>query len=165
MHKKQILFVLLIGLGSGTSYAQSINPFVIASAGGHGNSTTQQLSWTIGEPIIATQTSTSNILTQGFHQTNLVVNSIFQLSESVKIQAFPNPTTQSITIALPNNKEKEDLSIQLLDLTGKQLKQQTLLANDSQSHLNLENYPSGIYLISIQNSKNQVITTHQIIKK
>jgi len=154
-----------VGLSSGISYAQSTAPSVIASSGGYGSGATHQLSWTIGEPIIATQTNTSTILTQGFHQTNLVVSSIFQRNELVQIKAFPNPTTQYITVTIQDNRDKDDLNIQLLDLAGKQLKQQKLLTNDSQYELDLENYPSGTYLISIQNSKKQVTNTYKIIKK
>lgn len=165
MQKKIPILGLLVSLLVSTNYAQSTAPTVIASSGGHASNATHQLSWTIGEPIITTNGTGNHVLTQGFHQSNLSVNSIFKLNNAIDAKAYPNPTNQQINITIQNNQSAEDLTITLLDLKGVQLKQFTLPSGEQQQAINLEHYPSGVYLIRLQNSKNQTTNTFQIIKK
>jgi hypothetical protein len=68
-------FLFFLGLsGVGWVQAQSLSPEVVATAGDHFATSTAQLSWTLGEPVIETFTdAAATQLTQGFHQTNLMV--------------------------------------------------------------------------------------------
>jgi hypothetical protein len=58
------LFVFL----TGSSHGQSLTPVVYSTAGGYYTSSNASLSMTVGEPVIETYTSSSNILTTGFQQ-------------------------------------------------------------------------------------------------
>ena len=78
MKKLPLLFLGLIL--NCLTFGQSISPEVIASSGDHFTGTDAQLSWTIGELVIDTYTNGSTQLTQGFHQTNLIITNVEVLS-------------------------------------------------------------------------------------
>ena len=65
------LFVGLVIITLNTN-AQTLSPFVISSTGS--SSTSNELSWTVGETFTETFTSGNNILTQGFQQPELQLN-------------------------------------------------------------------------------------------
>ncbi|MFC2176342.1 hypothetical protein ACFLR1_05175, partial [Bacteroidota bacterium] len=67
----KFLTTLAVMLAPVVGMSQSISPEVIASAGGHFDNGTTQLSWTLGEVAIDTYDNGTNIITQGFHQTQL----------------------------------------------------------------------------------------------
>jgi hypothetical protein len=70
MKKKLYFLSLLIGM---SLQAQSIERQVIGSSGTSFSNASVQLDFTVGELVVSTLTDGSTILTQGFHQTNLLV--------------------------------------------------------------------------------------------
>jgi membrane-bound inhibitor of C-type lysozyme len=60
------LFTIFAGI---TATAQQ----VVASSGNSATAGGYTVAWTLGEPVIETLSGSNNILTQGMHQTNLVV--------------------------------------------------------------------------------------------
>ena len=97
----------------------------IASSGDHFTGTNAQLSWTIGETMIETFGNGSNQLTQGFHQTNLMVTAVEDLSESFQVSVFPNPATDVLNIEW--SEISDPLTLTLYDATGKLLLRQKAL--------------------------------------
>src|SRR4030043_290832 len=98
-HLPSIFYVLcqllLIFLGTGIAKAQQ----VVSTAGSHSGNGTVQLSWTIGEPVISTFNNGSNILTQGMHQSKLLIDAIEEIELSgLIISAFPNPTNEFVNL-------------------------------------------------------------------
>lgn len=65
--KKLILIILLIGLIN-KNKSQSIQPYVINSAGGGGVVGNVQLYYNVGETFVSTLDNSTNIITQGFLQ-------------------------------------------------------------------------------------------------
>ena len=117
--KTQLLTASFLSLCMGVS-AQSISPEVIASSGEHFEAGNAQLSWTIGEPMIETYTAGSNMLTQGFHQTELMITSIEEENTpNLQVDVYPNPVRENVNIDLKGN--EEELQMDLYDMKGKQL--------------------------------------------
>ena len=67
MIKKTLLIITAVAFTT-FSFSQQISRHVVASGGVYATSSGYSLSSTIGEPMVATFTSASNVLTQGFQQ-------------------------------------------------------------------------------------------------
>ena len=159
--KKPLLFFLGL-LFCSLGYSQSVSPEVTASAGEHFTGTNAQLSWTIGETMIETYDNSSNQLTQGFHQTNLMVTAVEDLAESFQIKVFPNPATDVLNIEW--SEISEVLSLTLYDATGKQLLRQKALDQTMTKTLDLTAYAAGSYLLYLSNPDGKTIKTFKILK-
>ena len=159
--KKPLLFFLGL-LFSSLGYSQSVSPEVTASAGDHFTGTNVQLSWTIGETMIETYVNGSNQLTQGFHQTNLIVTAVEDLLESFQIKVFPNPATNILNIEW--SEISDPLTLTLYDVTGKQLLMQKIVDQAMSKTLDLTTYAAGGYLLSLSNPDDKTIKTFKILK-
>ncbi len=65
---KKTIFILILAYLPIAVFSQSIQPFVINSAGGEGSVGGTQLYFNVGEPVISTISNSNNIITQGFLQ-------------------------------------------------------------------------------------------------
>jgi hypothetical protein len=98
-----LLLWLLIGYAS--LPAQSIQPSVIASAGGSYANDHLQLDWTLGESVIETVAGGGFILTQGFHQPDVLHVSTLEIQDLGTLSLFPNPARDilHVTVDMKNN--------------------------------------------------------------
>ena len=142
--------------------AQSVTPEVIASAGEHFDNGTTQLSWTLGEVMIDTYDNGSNILTQGFHQTNLTVTTIDEAVSDIRLNLYPNPTSEFLNIELGNN--EKDINLQMYDMSGKLMHKDVINAYDTKYVLPMQSVATGKYLIQMQSEDGKMNTTHQVVK-
>jgi len=155
---KKLLLLIWILLLASTTFAQE----VVSSAGKTEQNSGYEVSWTIGEPVINTLSTGSAILTQGFHQSKLVITKIDQLADLKElITVFPNPTHQFALVRfnqLPANK-----SYQIFDLSGKILEAKPINAKDTQ--IDLTGFANGSYLLKIIHGENRSLQTFKIIKQ
>ncbi len=157
--KRTLLFFLSLVISS-WGYAQSVSPEVTATAGDHFTGADAQLSWTVGELMIETYDDGSNQLTQGFHQTNLVVTSVKDLEEKIQVKVFPNPTTDMLSVEV--RELADPLSFSLYDVDGKQLLLQKTF-NESKT-IDLTSLAAGTYFLQLSNEENKTIKTFKILK-
>jgi hypothetical protein len=141
---KALLASLLILIYT-SNYAQSNDLVVIGSAGNSTISGNYQLSWTIGELIINTGITSNSILTQGFHQSNILISLI---DENNKINAiiYPNPATNEIVISI-GEEYLINATYRLQDSLGKLLLERKITSKES--ILSLESMPSASYYIQV----------------
>lgn len=149
---KSILFTLTF---FSTSYF--LGQEVISPSGNAYNNSGVHLYWTIGETVTTTEDDGNNIITQGFHQPQVTISTIKE-STNTTFTVYPNPTTNYFTIEADN---KVNFSVFLTDLNGKNI--QSFLLNELTTQINIEEYPAGIYLLTIK--ENEAINTYKIIKK
>lgn len=142
--------------------AQSIEPQVIASAGEHFDNGTTQLSWTLGEVVIDTYDNGTNILTQGFHQTELTVTSIEEVLSNISLNMYPNPTSELLNIELGNN--EADINLQLFDMGGKLVYSDKIEAYQTKFVLPMNTVATGNYLVQMQSVDGKMNTTHKVMK-
>lgn len=160
--KKIKLSLLGVGL-TATVQAQSVSPDVIASSGDHFEASGVQLSWTIGESIMETVESGSNIITQGFHQTNLMVTDVEEQNLSdIGVNVFPNPTVDQLTVALKNNSQV--LNLELYDMSGKQLARERIGAAQDRIQLDFSSYAAAYYLLKVYSKDGEVNNNYKIQK-
>ena len=151
--KRELIFIVIMGFCI-AGFSQE----VVSTGGGQSESNEYQLSWTIGEPVISTFTATGNILTQGFHQTKLIVTPISSLVQDLKIKVYPNPTTQKVFIDVGL---QQNFHYELYNAGGELLKKNTLEL--AINEINTEAFANGTYYIKIHD-KHSLIRTYKLVK-
>ncbi len=151
INKKQILTVATV-LGALGVQAQAISPSTLNASGGSKEIAGSVYEYSIGEMVLVhTASSTNLIVTQGLLQ---------PMEESVGIAemilpdnaltVYPNPS-QDILYIQPNLSGSGTLTLILSDITGREMKQQSVAiqtGNEKQS-LNLQAFASGSYLLNV----------------
>lgn len=145
---------------------QEIKQQVVASAGGFDVSgdNSISLSWTLGELVIATVESSSGdiVLTQGFHQSKLVIDMIQKNPElGVEVTVFPNPTSELVNINFSAPLVGET-DIYLNSADGRLVYSGKVLPGDLLKQINIQQYTSGTYILRIQNGIR--INIYKVIK-
>jgi hypothetical protein len=69
--------------------------------------------------------------------------------ENIDIKIYPNPSDGRFTIVLPPNR-KEDATIQLFDLTGKEMMSRIVKSSEDQLKINQTEFSNGTYLLSVR---------------
>jgi len=69
------------------------------------------------------------------------------------IELFPNPANDFIILKMPG--EIHNSTVDILNIQGKIIKSLTVTKN--QNKLNINQFPSGIYLVRIQSNENQIL--------
>ena len=160
MFMKKIILFLLAWPAFNFSIAQSILPEVISSTGQSFNNGSSQLDFTMGEVTTSTFNDGSTILSQGFHQPNLLITSIISTETNYTVAVFPNPTSEFLQLHF--DKLNQILVIDLYSGEGKLLQSQKVSTTIT-LELNMSTYASGTYLLSVKDESSKV-KTYQIIK-
>lgn len=135
---------------------------VVAPAGGYYESANMSVSWTLGELAIETFQEGDYILTQGFHQTELLVVSVDELpANDLEIIAHPNPVSHRLNIKVENEVSSR-VTYQLYDISGRLLAADQLQGQSDA--LSFENHEDGIYFLKVS-VDNQVVKTFKVVKQ
>lgn len=154
--KKLLYIFILFAFGAN---AQSISNQVISSYGLSASTGTAQTDVTIGEPIIATVSDGNNTLTQGFHQTKLIVTAINENKTTNTYNFYPNPVNETLNFS---NTDSETVKVQLFDVAGKLLWSKQNVVNNEQ--INFNDKPKGTYIIKVTDNKNYELKTIKVVK-
>ena len=156
--KKLIYIFILFTFGAN---AQSISNQVISSYGLSAVNGSAQTDVTIGEPVTATVSDGNNTLTQGFHQTNLVITTIKENETTNNYQFYPNPVNEALNFSY-NNTTNEPVTLYLFDVNGKLLWSKQNITDNEQ--INFNDKTKGTYLIKVTDNKNNEIKTIKVVK-
>ncbi|HRS70035.1 MAG TPA: T9SS type A sorting domain-containing protein, partial [Bacteroidales bacterium] len=114
-----------------------------------------------GEPVIETYSNGNAILTQGFQQSNYIINSINNLTaDAFQINIYPNPSTDFINIDF--SQKPTCLYIEMFDLLGKQILKKELV--NLNEYIDLTNLAASEYFLKITTKEGKIIKTCKIIK-
>jgi hypothetical protein len=149
--------ILSIALMPVCSFAQSVSPDVISTAGTSFNDGTSQLDWTLGEPVTSTFTSGTDELTQGFHQPEMIVTAIGE-TVNTAVSVFPNPTQNLLNVKIT---DPAKTIVELYTVEGKLL--QSKIAVNTDVLIDMSNYTSGNYLLVVKEDKGKT-NTYKISK-
>ena len=163
----KILLLLTGSLCFGfSSYSQLDNHNVVSAGGGTYKGSDISLDWTLGETFITTEGTGDLLLTQGFHQPNLIIKevlpSLVKSTSKVTVRIAPNPVVSELSIYLEQPSE-EKASIQLLDMFGRVMYQLSP-SNKNYITINLSNYQQGTYFLQVKSDKGQLIKAFKVIK-
>ena len=152
-HKKVKLgATFLLGLGIMALHAQVVIPV----SGGNGTGTGGSVSYTVGQVVYTTVVGTNGSVEQGIQQPyKISIITGLEGTEKITLQysAYPNPTTHSVTLKVEDFKTIE-LTYQLYDLTGKQLENKKVKANETS--IDLSDLTEAIYLLKLIDNNREV---------
>ncbi len=162
-----IKLTLLVLSGQLNAFAQNslapIQPSVLGAAGGSHSIQAIGLEWTVGESFVESVTLGKRWYTQGFHQPLLYISAFGSKDQTYAIRIFPNPAHEDLFLHI-QNPPKENLNLQLMDVTGRVVHGQQLPAGTAFWNMPLALIPEGIYLLSVMNTKGYRIDSFKIIK-
>lgn len=149
--------LLLIGL-TGLQAQESVNV-----TGGNASGSGGTVSYSVGQLMYQTLTGTNGSVVEGVQQPYeiSVVTGIELTDLYLMITAFPNPTTDHLTLEV-NEFDISNLSYQLYDLTGKLLHNEKITAR--QTSISMSNLMSATYFVKVIQGRREV-KTFKIIKK
>ena len=120
---------------------------VISSAGSSNSAGDYLISWTVGETAVATISSSSTTLTQGFHQPLLVdvLPTGIEKELQLEMRAFPNPTFDRVMF------EGSDpvgiYHVRVVDKQGRVLEQMSV--NSTDLMIEMRKYNNGTYIVEV----------------
>ncbi len=163
---KSILTFLIALFVFASASGQEVKQQVISSAGGYSVSgdNSISLSWTLGELVIATVTSTGGdlILTQGFQQSKLDLTAVeLHPDLGVTVTIYPNPTSEMINIRFSTPLEGTTM-VYLIAPDGKLVINEEIPSGMTMMPIDMQQYPAGTYFLRIQNNNKQNI--YKVIK-
>lgn len=157
--KLKLIAITLIGFGlTGLQAQESFN----ATGGdtfGSGGST----SYSVGQLVYTTNTSTHGSIAQGVQQPYeiSVVTAIEEaLSINLSVTAYPNPTTDFLILRIAEF-DISNLSYHLHNIQGKLLHSEKIPGN--QTSIAMGHLDPGTYFVSVFH-ENQVVKTFKVIK-
>jgi hypothetical protein len=137
--------------------AQTIERQLISCSGFSASLTTTEMDCTVGEPQIAFEATSENILSQGFLQPN--IDDIIRVKESTSgfLLVYPNPTRDHFTI----QSEQIIQGLELFDASGR-----LVFKSSPQTNL-IEIHPEGIaqgfYHIKVATTQGVITKNIQIL--
>lgn len=153
MKRHQLLLPAV--LLSVTCYSQE----VVSTQGDSYSNGSNIIDFTIGEAVIFTGSDGTNELTQGFHQSNWSFVGLEDLQSDLNVSIFPNPTSDELTIT---TSKKENYSYSIFDHSGRLISEGKLM--EEETHLDVSNYASGQYSISVLSDSGNQLKLFKLIK-
>ena len=156
--KKLTTSIAFILLGLGGLHAQETT----AATGGESSGTGGTASYTIGQVVYTTATGANGSVAQGVQQPYeiSVILGIEVAEINLGISAYPNPTTNLLTLKI-GNYGNEKLTYQLYDLLGRLLDKKQVTSNNTT--IIMERLPNSTYFLKVSNNK-QFVKSFKIIK-
>lgn len=159
MRKNVIRPIALLAAGllwAGIVHAQeSIN-----ASGGDATGTGGSVAYSFGQVVYSTATGTTGSLAQGVQQAFeiSVVIGIEEASIQLEMSAYPNPTTDFLTLKV---NVFEGLNLQLTGLNGAVISSKTI--SEFNTTISMEGLANSIYFLTISN-ENHIVKTFKITK-
>jgi hypothetical protein len=155
---KFLIVLCLFGYGT-IIQAQSI----VAATGGNSEGFGGKVSYTVGQVVYMTITSTSGSVTQGVQQPyEISVKTSVEHATNIDLicSAYPNPSTDFLKLKIENY-DSQDLSYLLYDIGGNLLENKKITASETIVHMS--NFASGTYFLKVGKDGKE-IKTFKIIK-
>lgn len=160
MRKRKITLlplVLAIFLFGPAMAQESIN-----TAGGDASGLDGSVSFSVGQVVYTAISGAEGTVTQGVqHAYEISAVGINQTEINISLNAFPNPTTEYLTLRV-KNLDNEKLTYLLHDSQGKLLK--TGLVKSQETTIPMKEFANATYFINVVNGKNKKIQSFKIIK-
>jgi hypothetical protein len=119
----------------------------VTVAGANTISMSGNMSFAVGQ-VDYINTGNSATLSQGVLQVynRLPITYVFNIDNTNTIQAWPNPVSTNLFIKI-DGKPVTDASYQILDINGKLFENNRIVS--SNTIIDMQKYPSGIYIVNI----------------
>jgi hypothetical protein len=151
LHFAKVLVIFSLLFGFTSSRAQT----VFSSVGKDTLLPQFHISHTLGEPLIQSLNGSSILMTQGFHQPDLILTVLEPGTGLEELEVFPNPVSKELFV-----KNGEGYSYRLFGLGGELVKE-GLISRELES-LNLKDLAAAPYNFEITGKSSRRV--YQIIK-
>ncbi len=144
------LIIMALAFSPLVMFGQSVERQVIASSGGYSSSSSVSASFTVGETVTATGTSSSIIVTQGFQQPTVSSVGIEELDNGLSVNVYPNPVSDNLMVEISAINELH-VNATVYDMAGKEtgISVSNLQVNGTlKTTLDASALSAGNYLIS-----------------
>ena len=133
---------------------------VVATGGGYHTGPGTAISYTIGEPVIATVGNASTTLTQGFQQPWADINTIVDdaATDGPGINVYPNPVRHILHIAMEGAPDGHHYVLH--DAEGRQVTDGRI--GSIITDLDMEPYASGSYYLRVLGPKDNSVRSFKI---
>ena len=144
--------------------AQTFTQEVKASGGGFYQQINGSIQFTIGEPLTETYSNSSAKLYQGFEQGSYTLVSVSELPmlTDLDVNLYPNPSLGIFNLAI-ESKAVSIFVIDVIDYQGKNIIHKEIYPNNL-DQINLSDFSSSIYYVTISNVEISYLKTFKIIK-
>lgn len=152
--KNNIFLVFLAFLFSFSANAQTAHQ-VLSAAGGDATGTGGSVAYSAGQIVYTTSAGTTGSVAQGVHQPYeiSIVLDIDKPSINLELTAYPNPTTNFLTLNL-GSAELLNLNFQLYDISGKVIESRKIKSNSET--IKMECLPTATYFLKVTNNSTEV---------
>jgi hypothetical protein len=125
---------------------------VISAQGKSYENGTGSISFTVGEFMNNTFSSPDFILTQGFHQSKIViVDNLPVLQLDIEILAYPNPAKEYVILEI---EKYQNFSYVLIDMTGKIIDRNEVVSR--QTEINFSKLEPSLYVLKVLRNEEDV---------
>lgn len=136
---------------------------VVASLGNTSSAAGYIVDWTLGESVIETISGSNHILTQGMHQTKLLVTAISEMElHGLEVKVFPNPTGRFLKLEIIQTGNEQFFFYEISDITGRKSVHKEMQANTEE--IDMDSFVSGIYLLNVVSQNHKNVKVFKIIK-
>jgi hypothetical protein len=112
--------------------------------------------------VIETISGSNHILTQGMHQTKLLVTAISEMElHGLEVKVFPNPTGRFLKLEIIQT-GNEQFFYEISDITGRKSVHKEMQANTEE--IDMDSFVSGIYLLNVVSQNHKNVKVFKIIK-
>ena len=132
------------------------------ASGGNASGSGGSASYSLGQLVYTTNAGAGGSVSQGVQQPYeiSVVSGIEEQGITFKCTAYPNPTTDYLTLVIEGDVQTH-YSASLIDLNGKLLSKLQIGGNETT--ISMEQYVAGTYFLKVTQN-NQEVKTFKIIK-
>jgi hypothetical protein len=166
MLKKIIISTGLFAGIAGFSSAQSIERAVVSSQGEVKSASGIELSYTVGESVVTTETNSTLIISQGFQQGYPQVEDTTTSSEEfvqdLNLKLYPNPSQNQVFVS---DVASRSFSLSVFDDLGKMVHAQNLELNQNEQHIDLSNWSVGTYHFRFVDQDTKQVIHYQVVKQ
>ena len=152
--KKNALTVLVVLASIGSVSAQEI----VSTQGDSYSTSSAQIDFTIGEVVLDTGTDGTNVLTQGFHQTNWSFSSVEDLAPNFNATLYPNPVDDVLIV---KTSTFDGVQYQMFDATGRIVLEGSLEAEKTE--LAVSSFAPGNYTVTVLRNE-ELLKSFKLIK-
>lgn len=133
---------------------------VVSGGGGHHADATTRITYTIGEPVIATAGASNVVLTQGFHQPWADISTlVHDTPENTSvINVYPNPVSHTLHIACEVAAHAQQYFLH--DAAGRVVNEGHITS--AITDLDMEAYASGGYILRVLGNDHTTLKSFKI---
>lgn len=164
---RSLIFALVLTSASFQAHAQGLTlcQQVIGAAGKSSQQGNRYFSYTLGEPFIATLSSATSTITQGFHQPELCQIVATQNVDLLQwqIEIFPNPTSDFLNVRFEPVAGAR-LVAHVYDLLGHCVVPQVALDQPDGTKIDCTGLQAGVYFLQLSNPAGKTSAIHRFIR-